>query len=429
MEASNYIIQKKDLKSAALYAPGWIIFGAISVYIFLSFYERFMIGPFASSTKYFLIPLAVVVLFSYRTVRLKYYHFVIFAWLGLKFVSILWAWNGVNYIVTSNMMSQVSMTVLFVILTLVDYEEKWANRFIIMIEGVSFSQGFLSLFFAEPYVRSFVNGEPQGRNVLTLFDMQLDPNNQAAFLVVAVAIGLYFIFAERKQVLLNTVIIIINTYATLQTGSRGGLVTLIGICLVMLFIPSTSEKKIPVYARIIIVGIFVGVIVFAVFPFVDSLALDRMFDAEDISSGSGRTEFWANAVELISTSPILGTGWGSYYGYNGVSKLVHNTFIENICSTGIVGTILLFTPLVSALIVGIKRKKYIVIPIIVAGMIPCIFLDAVTKRFFWNAFFFAMMIAESVSEEKDEYGRSAGHRSMRGYLSRHISSGNSKYIK
>ena len=32
---SKYIINKKDLKSASLYAPSWFIFGAISIYIFL----------------------------------------------------------------------------------------------------------------------------------------------------------------------------------------------------------------------------------------------------------------------------------------------------------------------------------------------------------------------------------------------------------
>lgn len=428
MEASNYIIQKKDLKSASLYAPGWIIFGAISVYIFLSFYEVFAPGGL-SLTKYYLIPLAVFVLFSYRTVRIKYYHFIILAWLGLKFVSVLWAWNGVNKVVTTNVMSQVSMTAMFIILTLVDYEEKWANRFIIMIEGISFSQGVLSLFYAQPYIPSVKNEIEEGRNVLTLLGEQNDPNNQAAFLVIAVAIALYFIFAERKQILLNSVIVIVNAYATIQTGSRGGLVALIGICVVMLFIPSTSEKKMPVYVRISIVSIFIGVIFFVASSYADSIALERVFELAGADGGSGRTDIWTNALELVSTSPILGTGWGSYYGYNGLFSVAHNTFIENLCSTGIVGTILLFTPLVIALVIGIRRKKYIVIPIIVAGMLPCIFLDAANKRFFWNAFFFAMMIAESVSEEKDEYGRSAGHRSMRGYLSRHISSGNSKYIK
>ncbi len=428
MEASNFIIQKKDLKSASLYAPGWIIFGAISVYIFLSFYEVFAPGGL-SLTKYYLIPLAVLLFFSYRTVRIKYYHFVILAWLALKFVSVLWAWNGINKVVTTNIMSQVSMTVMFIILTLVDYEEKWANRFIIMIQSISFSQGVLSLFYAQAYIPSVKNELEDGRNVLTLLGEQNDPNNQAAFLVVAVAIGLYFIFAERKQVLLNTVIVVINTYATLQTGSRGGLVALIGICLVMLFIPSTSEKKVPIYLRIILILMtLVAVIVIATY-FADSLALDRLFDTEDMSGGSGRIDIWTNALELVSTSPILGTGWGSYYGYNGLFSVAHNTFIENLCSTGIVGTILLFIPLFEAFRLGIKRKKYIVIPIIVAGMLPCIFLDAANKRFFWNAFFFAMMIAESVSEEKDEHGRSAGHRSVRGYLSRRVNSTKSKYIK
>lgn len=428
---SKYIINKKDLKSASLYAPSWFIFGAISIYIFLSFYESFLPGILASSTKYYLIPLAVIVLLSYRTVTFKYYHFAILAWLGLKFISILWAWNGINATVKTNAMSQISMVTLFIILTLVDYEQTWVNRLIVVMEAVSASMGFLMLFFAQPYASSLKDGESAGRNVLTLFGNQGDPNNQAAFFAVGVALGMYFIFSARKYIWLNAIVVILNTFAIVQTGSRGGLIVLAAICLVMIFIPSSSEKKMPVLLRIVVLTLVALAAAFVAVRYADAVSVERLLDFEGLSEsgGSGRTDIWKNVSELFWTSPVFGAGWGSYRGYNGMTSIVHNTYLENLCSTGILGTILLFTPIVEALRTGIKRRKYIVIPIVVVGLVPCFFLDAIIKRFFWNAFFFAMVAARAVDTKEDEEKRDVGHRSVKSYIFKHTEERKSKYIK
>lgn len=428
MTYSKYIIEKRDLKSATLYAPGGIIFGAIAIYIFLSFYEVYLPGILASSTKYYLVPLALMVLLSYRTVKFKYYHFAIIGWLLFKFASMFWSRNGFNYVIQTQWMSQISMAALFVVLTLVEYERKWAERFILMLEIVSFSVGVLAIFFSAPYVNK---AGIVGRNVLYLFGNRNDPNNQAAFLAVGIAIALYYIFSERKYIIFNSLVAVINAFGILQTGSRGGLVTLSAICLVVLFLPSKEDKKIPLIVRIMVFAVIIAITVNIAIKFVNGLSFERLFDINLMlnTGGGGRADIWKNAWELYITGPLFGTGWGSYYGYNGVFDAVHNLYLENLCSTGILGTILLFSPVYEIIKTGIQRKIYIVFPIVVAGLVPCMFLDAANKRFFWNVLFFAMIVVKAAVAEDDPEGRTADRRSVRGYISKYQKKRKSKYIK
>jgi hypothetical protein len=59
-----------------------------------------------------------------------------------------------------------------------------------------------AFFFSEPYLNELFSV----RQVLTLFGAQNDPNDQAAFLLVGIAIALYFLMNKSKKTWLESVV-------------------------------------------------------------------------------------------------------------------------------------------------------------------------------------------------------------------------------
>ncbi len=400
MTGSAFIKDNRLQRESVSYSPGWFVFSAIVIYLFMSVYEIFLNVSFAAVTKYYIFALMLLLLFTYKSVKVRYYHIAILGWLIFKCLSILWVWNGMNEVIRTTMLSQIGMTAFFIVLTLVDFEHKWIVRLIEAIKYISFSQAFLSLFFYENY---YLSPAGAGRNVLTLFGAQNDPNNQAAFYLVGFALALYFLLTEGKHPIFNSVIVLVNAYAIFQTGSRGGLLSAVGVALICAFLPTGKFGKWFTIVKLCLLLVVAAVILVLVINYADSDSVRRMLDQDSYSDGGGgRIEKWLNSLEIIKISPIIGMGWGSYFGYNNLYAAVHNTYLQSLCETGILGTIMFFIPVADAVINAFKRKIYIVLPIIAAGLMPSFFLDAYHKRFFWNAIIFGVLFAHSAPDDSCE---------------------------
>ena len=128
----------------------------------------------------------------------------------------------------------------------------------------------------------------------------------------------------------------------------------------------------------------------------------RLFEVSTYEGGSERTEIWGNAFELMRSNILFylfGAGWGSYYGYNGYYVVMHNTFISMLCDTGIIGLLLFYSPIVKATRYLYKEKCILPLLLLVAGFVPSFFLEAINKRFFWNAVMFTLMYYKLIKEE------------------------------
>lgn len=366
-------------------------------YFFISFYEPFLNGVIGSVMKYYIFFVMGLLLLFYREIRFSGYLFSYLIWLVYKFTSLLWTTDYSMF--NATVISQIGMVAWLICLTGVDMDGETLDGIVNSIAIGSFSIGLLSIFFSEAY-----HGRVEARQVLTLFGVQSEPNNQGAYIVIGFTIFLYRILNSDKNRLLYGIALLVNAFATLKTGSRTGLVTLAVVALVILF-TSLRKKRSAVWK-----GIVLGVLAFVALYYVVKAYLpqntfERLFEFVTYEGGSNRDLLWKNALELYKQdlNPIFGAGWGAYFGYNGVYKGVHNTYLGMLCDVGIIGFLLFFIPIINAIWQLWKKREILPICFFVTAAVPAFFIEAINKRYFWNPVILLFLYYEcSKLENKSE---------------------------
>lgn len=357
------------------------------IYIFLSFFETYLTRFFGNGTKFYLLFILAVFLYQVRF-RIKVNRIWIFylAWFAYKFMSISWS-SMTNSDFNTHLLSQIGMLLFVIVMVGREQEKTLLYAILQSCLWVSFLFGVLSIFFRD----AFLDEVFAARQVLTLFGQQNDPNNCAAFLLVGVTLALYSATIERKKVLLNTVIVAVNTYALMLTSSRAGFLTLGALIIGLVFLPQPGKhlqlKETAMKLGIIVV--VVAITVFIVQKFLPQVNMDRLIIWSGYESGSGRDIRWQRSVELFLQKPLFGWGWS---GYNTGVGAIHNTFLTSLCDVGIFGTVLFSMPLVLIGVESFRNKNNLALLLLMAGIFPSFALDAINKRFFWDAIVFSAML-------------------------------------
>lgn len=357
------------------------------IFIFLSFYEGYLNQIIGSYTKYYLILIILIFAASYKKIKFEYYHMLFIFWLIFKFLSIFWGagsfYSSTN--VSTHFLSQVGMVSFLLIMTIVNFDRNFIKTLLNVSYYTSVSMGVLALFFAEPYLFAV-----ESRRVLTILGQQIDPNNLAAFYLVGISIGLYFAFFESKRVALNLVFVGINSFALFLTASRGGIVSFLAIVLCILLLSKDHRNQGTTWVRrvLYLITAMAAIVSFG-YRFLPQNIINRIVDLGAYEYGSGRGELWTTAWSLISQKPLFGWGWGGY------ESGIHNTYLSMLCDVGIVGTSLFVIPIIIICWRALKKKIPVAIILLVTGLAPSFFIDAINKRFFWSAIVLAIMIINS----------------------------------
>lgn len=369
-------------------------------YFFISFYEPFLNGVIGSVMKYYIFFVMGLFLLYFRNFHISNYHIAYLIWLIYKFISLLWTTNFWMFNATA--VSQVGMVAWLICLTGVNIDNETLDGIVNSIAIGSFSIGLLSIFFSEPY-----HGSVESRQVLTLFGEQCEPNNQGAYIVIGFTIFLYRIFNSDKNRLFYFIALLVNAYSTLKTGSRTGLTTLAVVVLVIFF-ASIRKKGFSAFKGVIIGIIALVILYFVVRKYLPQNTFDRLFEFDTYKGGSERDILWKNAFGLFKKglNPIFGAGWGAYFGYNGIYKAVHNTYLGMLCDVGILGFLLFFVPVINAIWQLWKRRNILPICFFITAAVPAFFIEAINKRYFWNAvillfLYYERCKLENKSEEKE----------------------------
>lgn len=369
----------------------------IALYFFLSFFEPYFSGAIGSITRYYIFIVMMVVIYKNEFKIKKYRYVMMFAfWLVYKFFSLLWTSNYTVF--NQHVVTTVGMIGFLVVLS--SYTStKALLKLILIAEWLgSFTIGVLAIFNSVPFLGRF-----NERMVLQLFGQTLDPNNEAAFLAIAVAISLYMVIVRKKNVLINSIVILINTYSSFITGSRGGLLTLgcLIISLVLIAKKNASFKITLLFATPII--IFISY--YLAKMYLPKEIFYRLFTFSTYEGGSTRTDLWNVARDLIKENLnfFFGAGWGAYYGYQGIDGTLHNTFISMLCDVGVFGSLIFWQPIVSTCKKMINSQNSLPVMLIIAGLVPSFFIEAINKRFFWNSIFFLFLFYNYVRNNLVDY--------------------------
>lgn len=367
----------------------------IAFYFLYTYIEPYFINTLGSIGKYLTFVILVGLIFFSRRFFFKSYHIALIGWLIYKFFSLLWTTDYTIF--DMHYLTHLGTIALLVLVTAVEDSKDCYETTLKSIWAGSAILGVLSIFLSKTFEHY------ESRQVLTLFNFQNDPNNQAAFLTFGFAISLNYLLYEKKNRWLHIAVILINGYTALLTGSRGGLLSIIAIVFVYvitLYDKSTLKANYKRIFAIAFICLAAGVIIINLLP---AEVSDRLFDFETYEGGSDRDIIWRHGLSILSNpiNLIIGAGWGAYKT-NGFSSL-HNTFMSILCDGGLIGFSLLFAPTIKSIIAMMKKRNILPFSVFVAGMAPSFFFEAINKRSFWNAIIFVFIAYNFfLNEQKDQ---------------------------
>ena len=169
-------------------------------------------------------------------------------------------------------------------------------------------------------------------------------NYQEIGLLAVIAFGLLLNLIPNKKTLKKNdlffyLTLLICILAILYSGSRQSLYSLPVIYFIYLWYNEKINKA------ILFRNIAIGTAVVLVFLFTELNSKNSVFkqsDGNTIAEQINRPNEILHAFQLIESKPLLGSGLGGFASsYNNDKYYPHNIFLELLCETGFIGTVLL----------------------------------------------------------------------------------------
>lgn len=224
----------------------------------------------------------------------------------------------------------------------------------------------------------------------------LIPVLNLAYNVVVVVPWLFGLTSGKKR----AVVMILSLAAIILSLKRGALIVLPLMFIAGLMIEAKRKKKVnSTLIKIILFLILFVIIAFAVNSQTDGFLFER-FSADELESGSGRTEIYRMALDNIFKRDLfdLVVGLGSGASARIIGTGCHNEWLEFLFSFGIVG-LLLYLILIIVLIKNVIHIRYklpdyygpsimMLLYVLIIGMIGGIYF--IHSSFFFFSFWGAM---------------------------------------
>lgn len=385
MTTNSIQIKKDRVRSSTVIQMNVFSRVVLCIYFAISVFEPYLNGILGSITKYYIFFTMFILLYQHRwklyPTRTSKYMVV---WLIIKFVSLLWSRSYATP--RLHYLSQIGMVLFLFVLFSYDYDDEcleWIQTTYWLSSGII---GILSLFFSQSYLGAF-----SARQVLVIAGIELDPNNQAALLMVGICFSLVNLLYQKRWFIPSALILLVNIYGCFLTGSRAALATLIVAAFLCVLLSSERREASAVIGRLLFTTITI-IVLFYLVQRLNPVIYNRLFNLQDYTGGSGRTLQWANVWKEYSRdffTVLFGIGWGSSSIYTNISEHigVHNTFLTMLCDVGLLGTSIFLIPIVVMGKKLIRKRVFFPIMLIFFQFVPAFFIDAINKRFFWNAVF------------------------------------------
>lgn len=363
--------------------------------IFFSLYivlMLFQVGSMGTLAAFGTMALTIFACFSSKRAFLQAFYMPKYSWIILIFlltvsVTTFWKWG-----LASNYYKFVGQIVLFIFLATVtvdEYEHEYLKTVFIVA----------SVFYAVLAVRYCVlNGASRyyhGR--IYILGAGFDSNFLGIPFVIALTFLLNNILRNKRRWISFAAYLVI-TIAVIYTASRGNMLSWVfsSILTIIFFILDQRVKLGKKWFWLIIIFLLALFLV----NYVSTNFVHQWTRMTEIGENfdNGRLALWNRAIVAWEESPIFGKGLLGMYNLYG--KVTHNTYLEILSETGIIGALLMLLFCISLSIKAFQYDKSIFIAFL--GMLLQIaFLDALDNRVVWIMFcWIAMRFAKW--EEKDD---------------------------
>lgn len=182
-----------------------------------------------------------------------------------------------------------------------------------------------------------------------------DPNIFVFFITLY-----FFFFLYNISTTSNKIGFLLTTICIVLTFSRGAYISII-ITSLLVFILAVKQKgklKNTFIIILLLLGISQSLTFFGInyFGFIEN-----RFSNISNDGGSGRIVLWMNAIETFKNNPIMGIGLNGTLKYNevhyGNAVYIHNTMLEVLSETGLIGFIIFIFLWTSIFITSINLYK------------------------------------------------------------------------
>jgi O-antigen ligase len=236
---------------------------------------------------------------------------------------------------------------------LVGVEEKWTNLILISLVAISLIEAVIA--FRQYFFLDFARAKASFVN----------PNHLATLINISLGIIIAFLISKRGGLKITIASVGAGGFlflALLVTGSRGGFIAFFFIIILASLIK--GKKR----ALILFIGILLALII------IPNPVKTHLLKKYDIYAFT-RLDIWRMSFRIFADHPILGVGLSNFkvtvYPYNfpvfeaigryaKIPRQAHNSFLEFIVETGLIGGILLTAALllfIVSLYRFIKKKK------------------------------------------------------------------------
>lgn len=229
-----------------------------------------------------------------------------------------------------------------------------------------------------------------------IFNTSFDPNMIGIPLVAATNLFLDNIL--KKQYRKSSIVMYaVNAAAIVYTASRGSTVALLcsNLLLIALFLLKRN-LKVGRKALYLVIPVMVAMVLSQILSIIFPTEWARITSI-DVGDGTGRLRLWRTALQDWWNSPLLGNGLG--YAYYAHQKATHNTYLQVLCETGLIGFMLASFFALPMLKKAFTRDAALFC-MLIGILVQIAFLDAVDNRCLWIAMSWIAMLPQGDREEQ-----------------------------
>lgn len=233
---------------------------------------------------------------------------------------------------------------------------------------------------------------------ILLFNTKIDPNFIGIPFVAASSLVLDNILTEKRK-LVNIVIYSVIVIAIVYTASRSNFMCL-AVSNILVIFNFLRKRNIKLGLRILGLLLFLVIAIYGI-RFISVEYTDqwtRMIEFGE-SGDNGRYDLWERAFSVFYSSPLFGNGLGHMVSSYG--KATHNTYLQLLCETGIIGS-LLFLSAIFIILKKLRNCNNVYFILFLCMLLQVAFLDALDNRCFWIAICWMNLLPNMKEVANDE---------------------------